>query len=63
MDWRFAGGLVDGRPAVIASDPRDPRHTPTYFVLLAWSDGGIAAIRDFYHARYAVEGAEIVFFD
>ncbi len=63
VDWRFAAGLVDGRPAIIASDPRDSGHTPTYFVLLAWSDDGIIAIRDFYHARYAVEGAEIVVFD
>ncbi len=62
VDWRFAGGLVDGRPAIIAGDPRDPKHTPTYFVLLTWSDDGIVAIRDFYHARYAVEGADIVIF-
>ncbi len=62
-DWRFACGIVDGRAAAIASDPRDARRSPTYFVLLDWSEGGVAAIRDFYHARYAVEGAEIVFLD
>jgi RNA polymerase sigma-70 factor (ECF subfamily) len=58
-DWRFASGLVDGYLAAIASDPDDPTRTPTYFVLLEWSDEGVVAIRDFYHARYAVEGAEI----
>src|SRR5258706_10518655 len=31
-DWRFVPGLVDGCPAAIAHDVRDPRRTPTYFM-------------------------------
>ncbi len=62
-DWRFASGSVEGRPAAIAFDPADPRRVPTFFVLLDWSDGKVAAIGDFYHARYVVDRAEIAIFD
>jgi RNA polymerase sigma-70 factor (ECF subfamily) len=58
-DWRLAPGLVDRRPALIVSDPRDQTAGPTYFILLEWSDGRIVSIRDFYFARYATEGAEL----
>jgi RNA polymerase sigma-70 factor (ECF subfamily) len=58
-DWVFASGFVHSLPAMIASDPRDPGRLPSYFVLLEWSGDQVAAIRDFYHARYAVEGADI----
>ena len=33
---------------------------PTYFVLLQWEGNRVAGIRDFYHARYAVECAEVI---
>jgi RNA polymerase sigma-70 factor, ECF subfamily len=33
---------------------------PNYFVLLEWADGALVNIRDFYFARYATEGAELV---
>ena len=59
-DWHLAPGLVDGRPALLVSDPRDPVATPKYFILVQWTDGRIAAIRDFRYARYAAEGAELV---
>lgn len=57
-DWRFAPGLVDGRPAVLAYDPREATQRPAYFILLVWDGGKVADIRDFRYARYAAEGAE-----
>jgi RNA polymerase sigma-70 factor (ECF subfamily) len=58
-DWRLALGFVDGRPAVLVFDPAAASPTPLYFVLLEWRGSGIAGIRDFRHARYAIEGARI----
>ena len=53
-------GYVEGRPAaIVVSDPREPRSTPSYFILLDWQGGQALAIRDFRYARYAVEDAEI----
>lgn len=59
-DWKLVPGLVDGRAAALVYDPANPSASPAYFVLLQWSDGGIVTIRDFRHARYAIEGAEFV---
>jgi len=59
-DWRLAPGQIDGQPAILVYDPNEPGARPTYFVLLEWEDGKLVAIRDFRHARYAIEGAEIV---
>jgi RNA polymerase sigma-70 factor, ECF subfamily len=58
--WRCAPGFVDGRAAILMSDPNDPAGAPAYFVLLEWTNGKVAGIRDFIFARYAIEGAEIV---
>ena len=58
-DWRLTLGLVDGRPALLVSDPANPSGRPTYFVLLDWDAGRVATIRDFRHARYAVDEAEV----
>ena len=41
-------------------DPSQPQARPTYFILLEWDSGKLVAIRDFRHARYAVDGAEMV---
>jgi RNA polymerase sigma-70 factor (ECF subfamily) len=60
LGWRFTAALVDGRPAVLA---HEGEAEPAYFVLLAWADAAIAAIRDFRYARYAMDGAEIVELD
>jgi RNA polymerase sigma-70 factor, ECF subfamily len=57
-DWRLALGLVEGRPAVLVSDPDDREGRPLYFVLLGWRGNKLLAIRDFRYARYAMEGAE-----
>src|SRR5258707_8829573 len=58
--WHCVPGVVDGRAAILMFDPNDPEGPPTYFILLEWTDGRVAAIRDFLFARYAVEGADIV---
>ena len=59
QDWRFVPGFVEGRPAVLVCDPGDPAARPSYFVLLGWQEGRLAAIRDFRHARYVADSAEM----
>jgi RNA polymerase sigma-70 factor (ECF subfamily) len=59
-DWHFMPGLVDGRPAVLVRDPRDASAAPLYIVIVSWTDGRIAAIRDFRYARYVMDGAEML---
>ena len=59
-DWQLVPGLADGRPAALVREAADPSGTPAYFVLLQWSGDGLAAIRDFRYARYAMDGAELV---
>jgi RNA polymerase sigma-70 factor (ECF subfamily) len=59
-DWHLVPGLVDGQPAIVVFDPAEPR-APKYFVLLQWSAGKVAAIRDFRHAPYVIDGAEFQF--
>jgi RNA polymerase sigma-70 factor, ECF subfamily len=63
LDWHLRIGFVEGQPAIIASDIDDAKATPTYFMLLGWERGKVLVIRDFRHARYAIEGAEIVALD
>lgn len=52
--------VVLGKPACAGVTPADAARAPTYFVLLEWTGGRVARIRDFRHARYAVADAEIV---
>jgi RNA polymerase sigma-70 factor (ECF subfamily) len=59
-DWHLRPGSVDRRAAVIVSDPRNPSSRPAYFIVVHWEGGRIGGIRDFRHARYAVEAAEII---
>jgi RNA polymerase sigma-70 factor (ECF subfamily) len=59
-DWHFVPGLVDLRPALLVRDPSHPSAAPTYFILLQWTGDKLTSIRDFRHARYAIEGAEVV---
>jgi RNA polymerase sigma-70 factor (ECF subfamily) len=56
-DWHLQLGFVDRHPAIIA---RDPSGKPAYFIVLQWTGERVSAIRDFRHARYAIEAAEIV---
>jgi RNA polymerase sigma-70 factor, ECF subfamily len=60
QDWLFVPGLVDGRPAALVRNAADPSAPPMYFVLLDFSAGRLANIRDFRFARYATDGAELV---
>jgi RNA polymerase sigma-70 factor (ECF subfamily) len=57
-DWRLVSGLIEGRPAILVFDPTAPGAGPKYFMLLDWSAGKVASIRDFRHAPYVIEGAE-----
>jgi len=59
QDWYFVSGSVEGHAAVIVRDPIDPSGKSIYFVLIEWKDGQVVKIRDFYHARYVMEGAEL----
>jgi RNA polymerase sigma-70 factor, ECF subfamily len=62
-DWHFVHGLVEGHPAVLVCDHRNPSGTPAYFVLLEWQGNRVVNIRDFRHARYVTEGAELFVLD
>jgi RNA polymerase sigma-70 factor (ECF subfamily) len=57
-DWHLVPGLVEGRPAILVFDPNQPGSAPKYFMLLQWSAGKVATIRDFRHAPYIIDGAE-----
>ena len=58
-DWKLIPGLVDGRPALLVFNPGMPQAPPSYFVTIEWEGGHIKGIRDFRHARYAAECAEM----
>jgi RNA polymerase sigma-70 factor (ECF subfamily) len=57
-DWHLVPGLVEGHPAILVFDPNEPGAGPKYFMLLRWSVGKVADIRDFRHAPYVIDGAE-----
>jgi RNA polymerase sigma-70 factor (ECF subfamily) len=56
--WRFALGVADGRLAMLVFDAVGGGDKPSHFVLLAWQDGRLAAIRDFLFAPYVMEAAD-----
>lgn len=58
FDWHLASGSVEGRPAILVFDPTEPDAGPKYFVLLTWTSGKLAAIRDFRHVPYIIDGAD-----
>jgi RNA polymerase sigma-70 factor (ECF subfamily) len=57
-DWHLVPGLLEGRPAILVFDPDGRDAGPKYFMLLGWTAGKVATIRDFRHAPYVIEGAE-----
>jgi RNA polymerase sigma-70 factor (ECF subfamily) len=59
-NWRGVPGFIDRRPAILVrtSDARSDRFD--YFILLEWTDKSVTHIRDFTHARYAIEDADVV---
>ena len=58
-DWRFTAGSIDGVAALVAHHPVDPEMAASFVVLLTWRDGLVSVIRDFYHARYVIDGARV----
>ena len=59
-DWHLAPGLVEGHPAILVFDPNELGGAPKYFMLLQWSAGKVATIRDFRHAAYVIDGADVL---
>lgn len=59
-DWHLVPGLVDRRPAILVFNPNSVGDAPTHFVLLDWNGDNVASIRDFRHARYVAESAEMI---
>ena len=57
-DWHLVPGLVEGQAAILVFDPAEAGSGPKYFMLLQWSADKVAAIRDFRHAAYVIDGAE-----
>jgi RNA polymerase sigma-70 factor (ECF subfamily) len=57
--WRLSVGTIDGWLAAIVYDPAAPGGAPTGLIVVDWADGRIVRLRDFYHARYVLEGAAI----
>jgi RNA polymerase sigma-70 factor (ECF subfamily) len=57
-DWHLVPGILEGQPAILVFDPDDRDSGPRYFMLLGWTAGKVATIRDFRHAPYVIEGAE-----
>src|SRR5262249_35288900 len=55
-DWRFVPGFVDRQPALLVCERPGQ---PAYFVVLKWAGDQVSGIRDFRHARYALESAEV----
>jgi RNA polymerase sigma-70 factor, ECF subfamily len=58
-NWRFAIAFIDGRPGIAVYDPDDEGGRARYFILLEWAGDRLTSIRDFYFARYAMDGAVI----
>ena len=58
-DWHLVPGLVEGQAAILVFDPAEAGSGPKYFMLLQWSAGKVATIRDFRHAPYIIDGADV----
>lgn len=56
FDWKLTPALVEGRPALLVSNPADPAGAVNYVILLEWVNDRIGTIRDFRHARYITDG-------
>jgi RNA polymerase sigma-70 factor (ECF subfamily) len=59
LDWKFAPGLAEGRPALLVSNPADTSDAVQYVVLLDWVNGRIRGIRDFRYAKYVTDGLTV----
>ena len=56
--WRLSIGWVDGRLAAVVTNPADPSGGRPSPIVIDWTGEKITRLRDFYHAPYALEGAE-----
>lgn len=59
LDWKFAPGLAEGRPALLVSNPADAADAVQNVVLLDWVNGRIQGIRDFHYAKYITDGLTV----
>jgi RNA polymerase sigma-70 factor (ECF subfamily) len=59
VDWKFAPGIAEGRPALLVSNPAHTPETIEYVVLLDWENGRICGIRDFRYAKYVTDGLRV----
>jgi RNA polymerase sigma-70 factor (ECF subfamily) len=57
-DWTCVSGWVEQRPAIIVKTTGS--NEPAYFILLSWNGDHVTAIRDFAHARYVIESADVI---
>jgi RNA polymerase sigma-70 factor, ECF subfamily len=57
--WRLSVGWADGKLAAIVTDPSDPLAKPFNLIVIDWAGDRIVRLRDFYHARYAFDGAAV----
>ena len=55
-ECRLRPGVVEGRPALLASDA--PDEAPGYFILLEWDGEDVTAIRDYRYARHVMNEAD-----
>ncbi len=55
-ECRLCPGLVEGRPALLASDT--PDGAPDYFILLRWHGERIGTITDYRYARHVLADAD-----
>jgi len=60
--WHLKVGWIDDRLAAIVTNPADATGTPTHVIAIDWADGKISRLRDFYHARYVLDGAAVTLF-
>jgi RNA polymerase sigma-70 factor (ECF subfamily) len=59
-DWGCKLGWVDGQPAILVRRQASKVDSPSYFIALEWDHGQVSSIRDFAHARYVMESADII---
>jgi RNA polymerase sigma-70 factor (ECF subfamily) len=57
-DWTLSLGFVDGRPAILIRNPQ-AGDAVRGFMLIDWRGEEVVRIRDFRHAPYCLENAEI----
>jgi RNA polymerase sigma-70 factor (ECF subfamily) len=57
--WAYAGGVVDGRAAMLVYDREVSLEMPAYFVALDFDGDRVVSIHDFLYARYAMDGIDL----